>query len=103
MNVTTQEFAAAVANLAARLGRMPTETELSSELRWTDSHAALIALGQESQAVGLVKVVYQHGASGGTPAVWKGGARVGQNRGAARGVSALCTALVGFWSSHFPL
>jgi hypothetical protein len=56
MNVTTQEFAAAVANLAARLGRMPTETELSSELRWTDSHAALIALGQESQAVGLVKV-----------------------------------------------
>ena len=51
MNVTTQELAAAVANLEARLGRMPIETELSDELRWTDSQAALIALGQESEAV----------------------------------------------------
>ena len=59
MNVTTQELAAAVANLEARLGRMPIETELSDELRWTDSQAALIALGQESEAVGLVKVVYK--------------------------------------------
>ena len=60
MNVTTQELAAAVANLEARLGRMPIETELSDELRWTDSQTALIALGQESEAVGLVNVVYQH-------------------------------------------
>jgi hypothetical protein len=60
MNVTTQELAAAVANLEARLGRMPIETELSDELRWTDSQTALIALGQESEAVGLVKVVYKH-------------------------------------------
>jgi DNA-directed RNA polymerase specialized sigma subunit len=54
MNVTTQELAAAVANLEARLGRMPIETELSDELRWTDSQTA-----QESEAVGLVKVVYK--------------------------------------------
>ena len=59
MNVTTQDFAAAVAKLEHQLGRMPTEPELSDELRWTDSQAALIALGQESEAVGLVKVVYR--------------------------------------------
>jgi DNA-directed RNA polymerase specialized sigma subunit len=58
MNVTTQDFAAAVAKLEDQLGRMPNETELSDELRWTDSQAALIALGQQSEAVGLVKVVY---------------------------------------------
>jgi DNA-directed RNA polymerase specialized sigma subunit len=60
MNVTTQDFAAAVAKLENQLGRMPNETELSNELRWTDSQAALIALGQEAEAIGLVKVVYQH-------------------------------------------
>jgi hypothetical protein len=58
MNVTTQDFAAAVAKLEDQLGRMPNETELSDELRWTDSQAALIALGQQSAAGGLVKVVY---------------------------------------------
>ena len=59
MNVTTQDFAAAVAKLE-NLGRMPHETELFDELRWTDSQAALIALGQEAEAIGFVKVVYQH-------------------------------------------
>jgi len=58
MHRTTQDFAAAVATLEHQLRRMPDEAELSAELRWTDSQAALTALGQESEAVGLVKVVY---------------------------------------------
>jgi hypothetical protein len=59
MNVTTQEFAAAVANLEARLGRMPIEKELSDALRWTDSQAALIALRQESEAAKRAKIIYE--------------------------------------------
>lgn len=59
MDRTTQDFAAAVATLENRLRRPADETELADELRWTASQAALIALGQEAEAIGLVKIIYE--------------------------------------------
>jgi hypothetical protein len=59
MRRTTQDFAAAVAQLESRLRRLPDEAEISDDLRWTDSGAALIALGQEAEAAGLVKIIYE--------------------------------------------
>ena len=52
------DFAATVAELEDRLGRMPNEREISDALQWTNSNAALIALGQEAEAAGLVRIVY---------------------------------------------
>jgi hypothetical protein len=56
---TTQDFAAAVVTLESRLGRLPDDSEIGDELRWTDSQAALVALGQEAEAMGLVRVIYE--------------------------------------------
>lgn len=49
----------AVGTLERQLGRLPDERDISEELHWTHSRAALIALGQETQAVGLVRIFYE--------------------------------------------
>lgn len=61
MRKTTLDFALAVAELEGRLRRLPDDPEIADELRWTDSRAALVALGQEAEAMGLVKVIYEDG------------------------------------------
>jgi len=56
--MSPREFADAVERLHTR-GEAADETSLAKELRWTLSTAALIALGQEAEAEGLVRVRYQ--------------------------------------------
>ena len=58
MTVTTGDFAGAVERLRAR-GRIADETTISHELRWTLALPALIALGQQAAAEGLVRITYQ--------------------------------------------
>jgi hypothetical protein len=58
VTATTRDFAGAVERLRAR-GRIADETTISHELEWTLTLAALIALGQQAAAEGLVRITYQ--------------------------------------------
>jgi hypothetical protein len=58
VTATTEDFAGAVERLRAR-GRIADEPAISRELRWTLALAALIALGQQAAAEGLVRITYQ--------------------------------------------
>ena len=57
--VDPNEFARVVATLSDQLHRIPNETEISEALHWTYSRAALIALGQQAEVMGLVTIVYE--------------------------------------------
>jgi hypothetical protein len=54
-----QAFAAAVAELERRTGVPPDDHEIAEHLRWNNSPAALVALGQEARSLGLVRTMYE--------------------------------------------
>lgn len=56
--LTPADFAAAVAKLEEKLGGLPDERTIAQELRWRFSQPALVSLGQEARASGLVRLCY---------------------------------------------
>jgi hypothetical protein len=54
---STRDFAKAVERVRAR-GQTSNDASVADELGWTLSTAALIALGQQAEAEGLVKTTY---------------------------------------------
>lgn len=64
VRLTPDDFAAAVARLEATLGAAPDERAIAEELAWPHSRPALVSLGQEARAAGLVRMRYDDAAGG---------------------------------------